>query len=156
MPPRQNVRTKPLEYLRGGTWPDAELEPYPPAVFAQVFSRNLRAVVGSLSLREVGRRAELNARTVQLLLTGQSWPDMVSVSKLEAAFGQLLWPRDSERLLTIRALRGDDPVTPREVEFRRLMDAADALETAWETFRSEFRHVPAALFDERSGLGAAD
>lgn len=134
MPPRQNVRTRPLEYVRSGTWPDAELEPYVPALFAQAFARNLRAAVRSLSMREVGRRAELNPRTVQLLLSGQSWPDMVSVSKLEGALRQLLWPRDSERRRTIRELLGDDFGTRREKDLRQLVEATEALERAWESF----------------------
>ena len=130
------------------------MESYIPALFAQAFSRNLRTAVSSLSLREVGRRAELNPRTVQLLLSGQSWPDMVSVSKLEGAFRQLLWPRDFERRHTIRELTGDDPQTRQEKELRQLVEATDALENAWESFRREFPDAPGVLFDEQTDPGS--
>lgn len=95
---RRNVLSAPSRYVRSGSWPEASLEPFPPAVMTQVFCRNLSAAIGNLSMREVARRAEINPRTLRLLLEGESWPDTVTVVKLEVAFNQLLWPTDRDRL----------------------------------------------------------
>lgn len=136
VPARRDVRTSPRSYVATGRWPDAVLERFVPAQFAQVFVRNLLDVADGLSVREIGRRADLSHRTVQLLLSGESWPDMVSVAKLEAAFHSLLWPRDAERLTWIDP--SDDPHTAEERALAELERAGDSLDRAWATFRSKY------------------
>lgn len=131
MPRRQNTRRRPLDYLVDGTWPDARLDSSIAAEYAQVFAKRLREAAGDQSLREIGRRSDLDPMTIRALLRGESWPDMVSVAKLEGAYRVLLWPRDAERRRILRDVLGEDPETQREVEDRQLVDAAEAVNAAW-------------------------
>jgi hypothetical protein len=68
-----------------------------PADFAQQFVRALLEARGSESYRETGRRSGLAAMTVRAIILGERWPDMVSVVRLEQAYGELLWPTDAYR-----------------------------------------------------------
>ncbi len=124
VPKRSNVRRRPVDYILRGAWPLAELEPSVPANYAQIFARNLSIAIGEFSLREIGRRAGLSGQTIQKLEDGESWPDTVSVAKLEYAFKSLLWPSDQERQLIFREVRPivvrSDSVAVRENQRREL------------------------------------
>ena len=135
---RQNVKRRPKDYVISGVWPDAQLEAFAPAEYAESFARRLASVVEGLSMREVGRRANLDSQTISALLKGTSWPDTVSVAKLEAAFDRLLWPSDFERRQILRAVVGESPEYRRDRRRVELQTASSAIEAGWEAFFTEF------------------
>ncbi|MEW1699434.1 MULTISPECIES: helix-turn-helix transcriptional regulator [unclassified Streptomyces] len=45
-----------------------------------------------LSLRQLGVRSGINRQVITNLIRGDSWPDVVTVSRLEDGLGVPLWP----------------------------------------------------------------
>ena len=87
MSPRPS-RLSPAELC--GSWPDTRCED-PVAEFARRFALNLRAAIGRASVREVARQSGVDRTAIGLILSGASWPDMVTTVRLEMALGRL-WP----------------------------------------------------------------
>ena len=87
MSPRPS-RLSPAELC--GSWPDEGCED-PVAEFARRFALNLRAAIGTTSVREVARQSGVDRTVIGLILSGASWPDMVTIVRLEMALGTL-WP----------------------------------------------------------------
>lgn len=139
MPRRQNVLRRPIDYIESGAWPSAAVEPFLPALLAQAFARNLIAATAGRSTREVARRAELNHVTIANLRGGEAWPDTVTVAKLEASLGILLWPKDIERLWLIRRVRdGRWPADDGPQRLAEILSAMEDVETAMGLFRADF------------------
>ena len=132
IPKRQNTRTRPIEYVVSGQWPNAELEPSVPAEYAQAFARNVLTTTAGQSLRQIAHSADLDPMTVRGLLRGDRFPDTVSVSKLEAAYRALLWPRDSERRRILREVLGEEPEIARVIESEQPLDSYLAMARLWE------------------------
>jgi hypothetical protein len=59
---------------------------------AQEFARNLAAAIGQHSYRSVAGASGIAHPTVSDLLAGRTWPDFVSVVRLEIGLGARLWP----------------------------------------------------------------
>lgn len=75
----------------GAEWLVTE-RPDPLQEVARQFVLNLREVAGDLSARAIGRIAGIDHNTMRKVLSGDSWPDMIVVAKLEIAFQRQLWP----------------------------------------------------------------
>lgn len=88
-------RALPRDYLASGTWPDGLLLDDAPAEarLAQILSKRLSTLIrrDKLAVNALATEAELTPQTIHNLLKGVSWPDLVTVSKLEVAVGQRLW-----------------------------------------------------------------
>ena len=84
-------RRRPFE-LAPGPWPHT---PSPDAVgeLARRFSLNLATAIGDDSVRSVGRLTGVPHNTVAKILTGQVWPDFVTIARLELGLDVSLWPR---------------------------------------------------------------
>jgi hypothetical protein len=91
MPRRQGAKGSPKE-LAGTDWPAARVEENSPVWYAQEIARRLEEAIGSQSLREVGRLAELDHTTISAVVNGERWADLVTLAKLEAALGVRIWP----------------------------------------------------------------
>ncbi|GAA0899291.1 hypothetical protein GCM10009574_083530 [Streptomyces asiaticus] len=95
--PRSQGDAAPASYLADGTWPDGRLREDAPvsAVYAQAFSRRLRAVLEEMGLNPfaVERITGVSRRTVERTLKGQVLPDFGAVARLETELGVDLWPR---------------------------------------------------------------
>jgi len=63
------------------------------AVFAAALSGRLDAALEGRSVADVAREADVARSTVYDLRSGTTWPDVVTVFKLEGALGVLLWVR---------------------------------------------------------------
>jgi hypothetical protein len=61
------------------------------AEIARRLAINLRAAMKNASLREMARLSGVDRATIGTILTGRSWPDIVTLAKLERALGPL-WP----------------------------------------------------------------
>ena len=99
---RRGDQAKPYPRLvarRPRQYPSALVEGWPtvpstdPAVeVARVLAQRLREAMDGRSSREVGRLAGIDYTTVSAILNGTTWPDLMTLSRLEAALGRDLWP----------------------------------------------------------------
>lgn len=96
MPRRRGSVRPPIDYLAdpdapfvaGALTPDAPVE----AIVAQGLARNISAALDGRKLIRVCEEAGLNRSTVQELVAGRGYCDIVTVAKLEAVLGVGLWP----------------------------------------------------------------
>lgn len=77
------------------TWPnvksaDADAET------VRLLAVNLRAAMGERSIRSTAQAAGIDHGIVARLLAGQSWPEVVTVARLERGLGVRLWPEHVE------------------------------------------------------------
>lgn len=88
----------PADYC-SGEFPAAPLNEAAPGVasYAVRVARNLQAALSDRSVAAVCREAGLARTTVQDLLAGRTWPDLVTLAKLEIALGVVLWPVGESR-----------------------------------------------------------
>lgn len=86
-PPRHSVASP-------DDWPHAET-PDPLVARAQRLARNLRAVMDDqgLTVRAVADRCGVSVGTVNNVVHGETWPDILAVMRLEHGLGTDLWPR---------------------------------------------------------------
>jgi DNA-binding phage protein len=89
---RRGVEGPPASYVVSGQWPHGELGGPVAAKYVQAIARRLTRAIGDRSLRQVADDADLQHRTVRSLLSGESWPDVITVAKLEQSLGVRLWP----------------------------------------------------------------
>jgi hypothetical protein len=94
MPRRRQVMPPPRAYSADGDWPHGPLLPDSPvaARYAREIARRLLAAVGERSRTEVADRADLSRSALHDLTTGRTWPDVVSLAKLESSLTVRLWP----------------------------------------------------------------
>lgn len=85
------IKGPPRAYV-DGEWPDGK-NTGPEAVgYAQEIARRLAAAVGNRSYRQVGREAGVDHTTITGIISGERWPDIVTLAKLEGALEVRLWP----------------------------------------------------------------
>jgi len=72
-------------------WPEVPCAD-PVAEKARQLVLNLRTAIGERSIREVAIMAGVDRATIGAVLQGKSWPDIVTLAKLEHELGPL-WPR---------------------------------------------------------------
>lgn len=97
MPRRRGATHPPLEFLADPAigFLDGELVSDAPAEVrvAHELARNVAAAMEGRALIVVCEQAGLNRSTVQSLLAGRGFCDIVTVAKLESTLGVDLWPR---------------------------------------------------------------
>lgn len=95
LPQRSGVSGPPRGYLAAGDWPDGPLvDGAPPgAEYALHISRVLRDALADRSQTEVAEHAELARSTLHDIVHGRTWPDVVTLAKLEATLDVRLWPK---------------------------------------------------------------
>ena len=86
--------TAPRDFARDpDRWPNAAVED-PAAAVVQHIARTLAAALATrkMSLRAMAAATGVNRQTATLLLDGLSWPDVVTVCRLEDGLSLALWP----------------------------------------------------------------
>lgn len=84
-------RALPVE-LAPAPWPDApSSDPF--GEIARQFVLNLRDAMAGRTLRAVAADAGIGHVTLQRVLTGQAWPDLQTIARLEVGLDAALWPR---------------------------------------------------------------
>jgi transcriptional regulator with XRE-family HTH domain len=95
MPRRRDPLRPPREYVRG-EWPHAVIpEDAPLAVsYMQRLAVAIRQAIEEQGIThmELSDRINLDRSTLRLLLNGYTWPDMVTITRLEHGLGRTLWP----------------------------------------------------------------
>lgn len=82
-------RKTPAELVAG--WPD-EVAVDPVVETARRLALNLRGALTGTSVRDAARAAEVNYTTVYAILNGTTWPDLMTLARLEAGLDADLWP----------------------------------------------------------------
>lgn len=91
------LRLRPNQYLaRNGTWPDGPLiRAAPPeardAQHIAIAFRDICQATKGLTIADAAARAQIPEPVLQGLLDGDTWPDLVTVARLERALGVPLW-----------------------------------------------------------------
>lgn len=94
MPRRSREYRTPRDWLAEGEWPDGTfLEDAPTAVaYAVEIARRLDDSLQGRSKAELARQAGIERTTLYDVLSGRTWPDAVTLAKLEEALKARLWP----------------------------------------------------------------
>jgi hypothetical protein len=90
VPVSRPARRSPAE-LSPAPWP-AEASADPVAEVARRLVGNLEREIGDRSIRSVADAAGVDHSTLLGLLRGRSWPDLVTIARLEQGLGADLWP----------------------------------------------------------------
>lgn len=94
MPGGRGRSTAPRDLARDpDRWPEAAFDD-PAAAVVQHIARTLAAALAErgMSLRTMAEATGVNRQTATQLLDGLSWPDVVTVCRLEDGLGLALWP----------------------------------------------------------------
>ena len=94
MPRRRGVQGPPAEHLAAGLWPDGTPRTDAPlaVAYAQEIATRLQEALEDRTISDVASQASLARSTIHDLLTGRTWPDIVTLAKLEYELGTRLWP----------------------------------------------------------------
>lgn len=60
---------------------------------ARLFAITLRLAIDGRSIRSIADAAGLDEGTIRKILSGSSWPDLRTITLLENALRQALWPQ---------------------------------------------------------------
>lgn len=82
-------RQRPVELVAG--WPKEPAADAPVEV-ARHLSVRLRRAMDGRSAREIGRLTNVDYTTVIAILNGTTWPDLMTLARLEAGLRADLWP----------------------------------------------------------------
>lgn len=87
----------PRTYAADDDWPHGPLVADAPvaAHYARQIALRLLAALGERNRTEVARVADLSRSTLHDLTTGRTWPDVVSLAKLETVLRARLWPNEN-------------------------------------------------------------
>jgi hypothetical protein len=98
MPRRRQVLPPPRAFAADDTWPYGELGPAAPvaAHYAREIAQRLVTAIGDRNRTEIAAQADLSRSTLHDLTTGRSWPDVVSLAKLETVLQVRLWPNGAD------------------------------------------------------------
>src|SRR6476469_9963721 len=96
MPQRRRVSGVPRDYVTAGEWPHGSLEVSAPVAVsyaAEIAARLAEAISRQgISQSELAPRADVARSTLHDVLTGRTWPDVVTLAKLETLLAVRLWP----------------------------------------------------------------
>jgi hypothetical protein len=95
---RRSAVGPPRDYVEG-EWPDGEAVPSAPRALehARMISLRLAEALEGRSVTDVAEGADLARSTLYDLVGGKTWPDLISLGKLEGALGIELLPPLPER-----------------------------------------------------------
>lgn len=91
---RRKVTGGPSAYAIGGAFPNSLFRrDSPSAVFwAAEIARRLRAALDEQSVVQVANAAGVGRQTIYDVVRGKTWPDMVTIIRLQDCLGVSLWP----------------------------------------------------------------
>ena len=108
----REVEGAPRAHLRvPAHWPHGEVATdHAPARYAQAFAAALQQAIGHRSQRSIARQTGVAHGTIGGVLRGTTWPDLITVSKLEWGLGHALWPGPllfAEQVRGLRVVQAD-------------------------------------------------
>lgn len=92
---RQPGYRVPCDWLAEGDWPTGEFERDAPedVAVAVAIAKALQVALEGRNKTRIATAAGIERSTLYDILAGRSWPDMISLSKLERELDQGLWPQ---------------------------------------------------------------
>jgi hypothetical protein len=72
-------------------WP-ARIREDPIQETARRFVNNVLNQMGDSSIRSIASQAGIDHNVLRLVLAGESWPDLITIAKLERSLQAELWP----------------------------------------------------------------
>lgn len=96
---RRQTPGTPRDFVAAGDYPDAELAADAPvaAVYAQRIAVRLRDALAGGNRTAVADRADVSRTALHDIVTGRTFPDVVTLAKLEEVLGVRLWPDPPRR-----------------------------------------------------------
>ena len=91
---------RPREYVQpGARWPEGPLEADAPreARLAQGIASKLEQRGARGEVNKIAQRCGLTRQTIYNVLDGNTWPDLVTIARLEVHFGVRLWGNQHRR-----------------------------------------------------------
>jgi hypothetical protein len=84
----------PRSFVAGGRWPTGRTAAGAPdgVRYAKAITKNLKRAMDGRSVAGLAADADLHRSTLYDILSGRTWPDLVSLAKLETALETRLWP----------------------------------------------------------------
>ena len=84
----------PRDWISQGTWPDGPFTKDAPedVAVAVAIARALDTALEGRNKSEIAKAANIERTTLYDILAGRSWPDTVTLAKLERELSQGLWP----------------------------------------------------------------
>jgi DNA-binding phage protein len=94
VPRRSSAYGAPREWLREGSWPDGTFsaDTPEPVAHAVAIAVALDAALRGRNKSEVATGAGIERSTLYDILSGNAWPDTLTLAKLESHLGVTLWP----------------------------------------------------------------
>lgn len=91
---RRNVTGGPARHVVAGAFPDAEWDASAPSAvwWAAEIARRLQCALAGRSISAVARDADVGRQTLYDVLRGRTWPDVVTIVRLQDALDVVLWP----------------------------------------------------------------
>lgn len=98
MPRRSGIIGPPAAYIAGGEWPDGALRTDAPVAvtYARRIAIALRNAMADRNVSVVADQAGIARSTVYDVMSGQTFPDLVTLAKLEELLQVRLWPESAD------------------------------------------------------------
>jgi len=86
----------PRDYVTTGAWPEGRVTRSAPVAvrYAQEITRRITAASAGWTQTALAEQAGLARSTLHDIVTGRTWPDVVTLAKLEAVLQVKLWPEE--------------------------------------------------------------
>lgn len=96
MPRRSSSYGAPRDWVLEGEWPTATFREDTPGMVghAVAIAVALSVALEGRSKSEVAKEADIERSTLYDILAGKTWPDTVTLAKLEAHLDTRLWPSE--------------------------------------------------------------
>ena len=94
MPRRSKTYRSPRDWVSSGTWPDGTFHHDAPedVAVAVAIAKALEDALEGRNRTQVAGDAEIERSTLYDILQGRTWPDTVTLAKLERELNRGLWP----------------------------------------------------------------
>lgn len=94
MAQRRKVLGAPADFITRGAWPNGSPSKDAPTAlaYAQHVSKRLSEILDGQNISQVALDVDVARSTLYAILAGRTWPDFVTLVKLERAFKVRLWP----------------------------------------------------------------
>lgn len=78
----------------------------------------MQEAIGTRSYRAIARDSGVSHGTISALVRGDTWPDLITIAKLEWALGRVLWPGTDLFLDQLAELRREHAAVQRSIARR--------------------------------------
>ena len=85
---------RPVDYLVSGEWPTGRVVGPIAAEYARAIASVLAATLNErdLSIYEAARRCSISRDTLARAMSGETYPDLLTLARLESGLGIPIWP----------------------------------------------------------------